>query len=641
MSNCHVKELSKVVRAVIADAIYAYPALQSEFERDLERFDRTLTERGLPLLLVDMPAVRKHLDRCLSEGEYTPAYLPLTKRVSAGVVVPKFLRGLYLLIFEVSGALKTEPDTQAIFFLRQILSVCQKYTVPCDLERTLDTVKEFFEVDNELPEPDWFWQTNCPSDSDLDVFRGFSRDSRFTDRVAGTSEQDVLARLGLINLDLVSGMITSALGSYRPEEWKFRHGPGAISQVTRPTNKYNWFDWSERLDRFFALADYGYHSLLEWARSCPSYGGPSSEPRSRLIAVPKSFTAPRLIAAEPSEHQWCQQNLWHYFCERSRKSWISGFVRFRDQSLNQDLCLAGSRDGSLSTVDLSAASDRVSCHAVGNLFRCNPTLLKGLQACRTRVVKQEISTRCPSLHILKKFSTMGSACTFPVETLLFLSVALAGCLAKRNLPCTAKNIASLIGEVAVFGDDIVIPTDCRETVVRLLEVLHFKVNTNKSYWNGSFRESCGVDAFRGVNVTPVYVRKPFSSRPESVASNLQVSNNFFRKFMVHTSRFIASTLGRDFPIVNADSTVSGLTTFCKPKSVNFRSRYNRPLQRWEYLVPLLISKAQRTKTNDATALHQYFTEDPDPMFSWAHGFTQRPHLFVKMRWVPSHSLVLN
>lgn len=646
MSKSHVKELSDVVKHLLKDACAAFPALRGEFERDLERFDAAVCERGLPFLTEQLPELRKHLDRCLSDGKYVPSNLPLTKRVSAEVIVPRFLRGLYLLIFDSSGDLLPEPNIEAIFFLRQIYSVCGKVELPCGPDKIKAALAEFYQVDDELPEPDRFWNVNRPTDQHIRVFQGFAKEPYYLGRIEKyDAEMQVLLKLALINLDRTFGLITSDFGPYRFEDWKFRHGPGAISQVSRPTNKYNWFNWSSRLGNSFPFDTCGFHSVLEWVMTAMGrgYTHPKSvESYSRLVVVPKTLKAPRLIAAEPSEHQWCQQNIWHYFCDRADKTWVRNFVRFRDQSLNQQLCLAGSREGLLCTVDLSSASDRVSCLCVGQAFRGNHTLLRALQASRTRVVGQEVDQNFPRFHRLKKFSTMGSACTFPVETLIFLGVALASTLASCRNYATRESISSLTGGVAVFGDDIIVPVYSRTVLFALLEVLNFKVNASKSFWNGQFRESCGVDAFRGHDVTPIYYRKIAKDQPEVEAANLQVSNNFFEKFLIHTAQFVASTLrfGERFPVVNIDSGASGLKTFCNPKSFpNLRERYNRALQRWEYLVPLLVSRVQRTSTQDASALLQYFTEDPCPLDKWQHGFAQRPKLKTKFGWVDRSELV--
>lgn len=642
MSKCHVRELRNVYLALFQDAKYAFPTLGAEFERDLIRLQGLVEQRGIRVYLEDLPAVGKHLDRCLAGGQYNLSGLPLTKRFSGRVVIPKFLRGLYLLVFHETGYLREDYSIEAVQFLRQILYAAKKATYDCSPNKIRDAVEEFIVTDTELPQPEGLWNAVGPLPPDaLDVYQGFGKSPQLTERADAlpTPQRSRNVTLFLTCLDTVSRLVTTTLGSYDPKEWRFRHGPGAIAECTGPSNKYYWTNWSDTLESEFPLADCGFHNYASWADRSDVTEIGSLEPASRLVAVPKSFSGPRLIAAEPSEHQWCQQNLWHYFCSRAGGSWIGGFVAFRDQTLNQILCSKGSKEGSLATVDLSSASDRVTCHVVGQYFRFNPRLLRCLRASRTRGVEQKLVENLPSTVSLRKFSTMGSACTFPVESLIFLGIAIASVLTHRRLRPSLENIKALIGEVAVFGDDIVIPVDSRELFVDALEVLYFKVNAGKSFWNGRFRESCGVDSFDGVNVTPVYWKQPYDGGPESLASNVECANNYYRKWLLHTSAYLASTLPPDIPMVATGSGVFGLETRLETRNSGLLTRYNHDLQRAEVRVRSLIAKQSRLPTNDDTALLQYFTEEPSPLNQWTHGVPQRPRLLSKMRWVSAADLV--
>lgn len=641
MSKCHVRELSNVYKALFQDAKYAFPTLGAEFEKDLTRLEALVVRRGIRVYLVDLPAVCKHLDRCLAGGHYNRSGLPATSRVSNRVVIPKFLRGLYLMVFHESGSLREDYSSEAIFFLRQILSVGKKATYPCSDRAVEDEVLEFVATDSQLPEPEKFWDASSPSDLAEDPpYHGFGNSGLLRERTE-TYDSVTGAELSifLTKLDTVSGIVTSTLGPYRPADWRFRHGPGAISETTSICNKYSWSNWSEVLEMEYPLADCGFHNHPSWADRCENGVGIESKiPSSRLIAVPKTFSGPRLIAAEPSEHQWCQQNSWDYFGSRCGRSWLRGFVAFRDQSLNQSLCTEGSETGSLATVDLSAASDRVTCHVAGQFFRGNPRLLRALRSSRTRGLTQKLTRRAPEFVKLRKFSTMGSANTFPVESLIFLGIALAAVATKRRRECTTEYLRSLEREVAVFGDDIVIPSDSRELFVHALEVLFFKVNTQKSFWTGKFRESCGVDSFNGVNVTPVYWRQPYEGGPESLSSVVECRNNFYNKFLLNTSAYLESTLPYGLPQVDTNSGVFGLKTRCRLQHSELPRRYNASLQRVEARVLSMISTQRRTPTNDDTALLQYFTEEPSPDHIWVHGVPQRPQLRMKKRWVPLESL---
>jgi hypothetical protein len=647
MSKCHVRELSNVYRSIFRDARYAFPTLEMEFERDLTRLLSLVEQRGIQVYLVDLPAVGKHLDRCLSGGHYNLSGLPLTKRFSGRVVIPKFLRGLYLMVFHETGRLKDDANTEAIFFLRQILFAAKKADFDCTDEKVENEVLEFLAVDESLPELDEFWSSE-PTSSEIvkeSDYGGFQKSALYNDRISAlpTRKRGQLT-IFLAALDFVSGAVTSTLGSYDPGEWSFKHGPGAVSETTGPSNKYYWKNWSDSLESEFPIADYGFHSFASWADRANSLDCVGTQvPQSRLVAVPKTYSKPRLIAAEPSENMWCQQNCWNYFSDRCRDTWIDNFVRFRDQSLNQRLCALGSLDGTLATVDLSAASDRVTCHAVGQLFRSNPKLLRCLRAFRTPWVGQTLTRKVPERIRLRKFSTMGNACTFPVESLLFFCIAAAATLVSRGLwqarqtrkskRSCMEEVETLVGQVAVFGDDVVIPIDSRELFVEALEVLDFKVNMGKSFWSGNFRESCGVDSFRGVTVTPAYWKTFYDGGPESLASVVEVRNNFYQKFLLNTSTYLASTLPRLLANVAQHSGAFGLKTRLPVANTSLRERYNDHLQRFEIRTLTLIASQSRSPTGSDTALLQFFTEDPGHGIPWTHGVPQRPRLQVKPRWV--------
>ncbi len=663
MSEKHVDELIGVYTALFKDALYAYPTLKMEFEKDLTRLLRTVKQRGIQVFLVDLPAVGKHLDRCLSNGQYNPSGLPLTKRTSRGVAIPQFLRGLYLLVFHSSGSLMDEADTQAVFFLRQILFAAKKTELDCPVEKVVQEMQNFIAVDELLPEPCRFWSTDAfapstliggcededhnadesqPSGTPANDRGGFRLSTSIGCRVRTLPPRErERLRSVLAVLDFVSGAVTSSIGDYDPDRWKFRHGPGAISERTGPSNKFDWTHWPDSLETEYPIADYGYYSHSSWADSAYRSNLPSSEElESRMVAVPKDFRKPRLIAAEPASKMWCQQNLAHFFSERVRSCWIGQFVRFNDQTANQQLCSLGSLDGSLATIDLSMASDRVSCLCVGLLFRSNPKLLRSLRATRTRSVRLTRPARLPqgiefedrSVQ-LRKFSTMGNACTFPVESLLFLTIALAATLVSRRLKPCMRNVLALTGQVAVYGDDIIVPVDSRELVVEALELLWFKVNESKSFWNGNFRESCGVDSFRGVNVTPAYWKTPYDGGPETLESVVETSNNFYQKFLLNTAAQLSSTLPGLVPYVAQRSGVFGLKSRLPVANPYFKVRRNDDLQRYEIRALTSKSSQLRSATNDDTALFQFFTEEPGPGIPWTHGYLQRPKLKTKVRWV--------
>jgi hypothetical protein len=86
---------------------------------------------------------------------------------------------------------------------------------------------------------------------------------------------------------------------------------------------------------------------------------------------------------------------------------------------------------------------------------------------------------------------MGNGATFSLETLIFASILDACCGHARY---------------SVYGDDLIVPRDNVARVIMALKYVGFIVNTDKSYTDGPFRESCGKDYYRGTDITPFYLR---------------------------------------------------------------------------------------------------------------------------------------
>jgi len=644
----YVAHVESLYAELLTDAAYAYPTLVVEFDRDLRRLTRLLNTRGLPFAMVDLPAQGKHLDRCLACGQYSPSNLPGQKPVGGGVVIPKLLRGLYLLVFEPHGQVKENADVQAVFFLRQLLYGVKKATVRCPEENVAKEISAFVLLDNELTVPSEWWKSPHHA-AMVEEHTGFASRGDILDRLGSQVGRPRAFRL-LRNLDRIAGVLSSALGPYDPMCWRFAHGPGVVSDVYSfavhddpedfescpdDHNRYRFPVWSERLESVFPLAECAYYNLASWADDPRLEAIGSYEPMSRLIDVPKTYTKPRLIAVEPASHMWCQKNIQHYLYERVAASWIGEFIDFRSQERNQMMALVGSRDNSFATIDLSAASDRISCRVVGDMFRANHALLMALAASRTRYCKignEPIE--------LRKYATMGNATTFPVQSLIFLAVALSSLATGHDADrVTPSKLRLYSGLVSVFGDDIVVPESHAREVVCLLEALGFKVNADKSFLTGPFKESCGVDAFRGNDVSPIYWQGPcLTKQPESIASTIEVANNFYSRLLVHTSVWVERCVGRiKFPYVSPGSGVAGFHSFCVPALPPLK-RWNKALQEEEVRVNSFSSLPRTLSYSDDTSLHQFFTEDPSLTEPWKAGVRLKPLLKIRRRWVSTAQL---
>lgn len=217
----------------------------------------------------------------------------------------------------------------------------------------------------------------------------------------------------------------------------------------------------------------------------------------KAVSVPKTYKARRIIAEEQTHRQI---EMYPAFCELDRciasstgKYGTAGRITLHDQSRNQRLAKQGSVDGSLATIDLSAASDSVTVSLVRSVFPSE--ILKQWDALRSEYV--EVKGRKHTLHL---YSTMGSRLTFPIETIIFWAIAVAG----TETVCRYTHTRFTADSISVYGDDIIVPVFAYDTVIEFLEACGFEVNPDKSYASGCYRESCGEEYHAGYNVSSHY-----------------------------------------------------------------------------------------------------------------------------------------
>lgn len=208
----------------------------------------------------------------------------------------------------------------------------------------------------------------------------------------------------------------------------------------------------------------------------------------RLDFVPKNAKIYRITVIEPLLNSMFQLAIGDFLFRR-----LAAFgLNLRDQTLNQCYAMVGSLSGDLATLDLKSASDTIALELVYAFLPLEWAVL--LRAGRTGKVI------APSGVVInqEKFSSMGNGYTFPLESLIFWAITSA---------CTQK------GDIVnVFGDDIVCPTAAVPLVKESLNAFGFWVNELKSYDEGPFRESCGKDFYRGIDVRPYYQKEWVSAR---------------------------------------------------------------------------------------------------------------------------------
>jgi hypothetical protein len=249
----------------------------------------------------------------------------------------------------------------------------------------------------------------------------------------------------------------------------------------------------------------------------------------------------------------------------------------------------------------------------------------------------DIDKKQPRLISLRKFAAMGAAVTFPVQSIVYATLAIAAVVVTKGWTVSSKNIRRASRVIQVYGDDIIVPASTGQVLFFLLEHLWFKVSKTKTFTEGNFRESCGMDAFQGYDVTPAYVLEPFDqSRPSSVSSVLEASNNFFKKGLWVAAEYLQRTIPYKWqnmlPVVRYGEVGFGLCSFAGSSIDHLKGRWNRDFQRIEYRVAHLKTKCSTHRPTEQDALHQWFNDEPDPTTKWVPGHVRRVAQQVGYSW---------
>ena len=629
MTKRLVHSLEGYVTAVFTDLRPTYRSAH-DWERDKNRSLHELAYRGERLLTIDWPALRKHLEKCLEVGLYSACHLFLSRKRSSRVQVPAFLSDLYLQIFDTKGKLLPEPNVCAIADLRQLYEGFGKLKHPCKQEAIDEEVRTFSIIEASLRNPTLFWEGD-------ELFEGhylpssvsFHDDSHRYGRaeegpLPGFDFDESRPQSGdVATLERVCDFIASSFGDLHLERDDERvaerpqHGTGRVSNQKKTESKYDFAVWPRKLDLIFPYDRYAVHDLGCGSMSDDllSLDYRNFEHPSKLCAVPKTMSGPRLIGSEPNYHQWIQQLIRSQIEARIGDTVLSNCVSFGNQEPNRLLALKGSHDGSIATVDLKSASDRLSCWTVERAFRRNLTFLQRIHASRTRTMRNAINGTWTTIK-LKKCFTQGSACTFPVQTIVYSMIAIAAVLCSRGSRPTSSNILEAAREVRVFGDDIIIPTTALQKLTELLSFNQLVVNSGKTFSKGKFRESCGLDAYDGVDVTPARIKR-FSESPshEVAQSMLESCNNLYKRGMWHTAYWLRSHLLHlklpDRKITEPEWNLEqfrdsdGFASFIADSFAHLKSRYNKAIQATEYRVDYLTSNSKKVPTQSAHDLFEF------------------------------------
>jgi len=604
----------KLVQHIYIDACTKCIADVSDL-RDLETIRSRVKDEGLSFLTITLPQFCRDFERSLASGIIDSSLFRSFRKNGA---IPAFLQGMFSQVFDrETGRIVSNEEQKSsnviscVEGIRQICLFFKKLEISCTPLREKAAFENFITIERS--------------------FDAFS-----------LSESEKAKFLSVS--DMLWGVMVSKilLSKCTP-----KHGPGQTAEHISGNGKYVWQRWHDRLEPYFPVVDNAYPlgiSCQLQELNLLSIVPEDQEQPVRVVSVPKTLKSPRIIAIEPCCMQYVQQGIRSALYRAVEyKNWFSsGHVNFTDQSINQKLANDSSITGQLATIDLSDASDRVPHDLAMEMFRSNPVLQEAIEACRSK------RAELPSGEIifpLRKFASMGSALCFPVEAMYFYTICVVALLEIQNLPETRRNVFNVSRDVYVYGDDIVVPSAYAIVVLDYLRKYNCKVNADKTFLSGNFRESCGEDAFQGERVTPVYLKKIVPENKQdadALISWCSSANALYKKGYWRTSsllfRYVERILG-PMPYVSETSAALGRNSYLGYRSTE---RWNRDLQRFE-IKAWVASPVYRTDKLDSygalmkSFLSRYDHNNDLPPTDPRHLERSALHgaVTLKRRWVPS------
>lgn len=596
----YVSNLVDLSTALVKDAFDKCTAEVND--RDLCTIRSRVEHEGLSFLTITLPTLAKDFDIALAQEEIDSTAFRSFKKVGR---IPAFLQGIFSLVFDkTSGRILHEPDISAIEAIRQVGYSFKKIKIECTKERTEKALQKYVESERV------FDVCLCP-----DLVERFDAASRII--------WNPIWFRNFNHLELIP-----------------KHGPGATVEGFTPNAKWKQNTWHQRLEPFFPVMDYIFPSPdPDWCHRTSLWMIPEDREKPvRVTTVPKTLKTPRIIAIEPTCMQYTQQALMRYLVDAlEHHKHTAGHINFTDQSVNRNLALSASADGKFATLDMSSASDRVPYSIAIRMFQGCPDLQGAISASRSTRAELPNGDVIP----LKKFASMGSATCFPVEAMYFYTLCVMALIEKRGLPLTSLSYLQVKDDVYVYGDDIIVPTDAAEQVTDTLQKYYCKVNVRKSFSSGKFRESCGMDAYDGEEVTPIYIRTlPPCNRKDAseLISWTASSNNLYRKGYWKTADLIMRTVEKitgNLPVISPKLTSClGKTSFQRWVSSH---RWHRTLHRPEVKTWVVKSVKKADPLDGARALVKCFLTQGS-----CEALSNRDHLAkselrgavtLKRRWI--------
>jgi hypothetical protein len=553
-----------------------------ESQHDLLTIASRVEREGLSFLTKVLPQLRKALDKALSKDE--PFQSPTSFRRQKGRTTPCLFRWWFSRVITPEGFVVPQVDTELIASLRQLMDVFYKLEIAYTEDQEKVLLDQFVQVDAALD-------------------KGSNIDQEWIEETAD--------------------LIRDIFASFDPTDIKPRHGPGSVATGEENHEKHVFSRIYSEIEKVYPFTEYFSYSMSAVADQWHQYESLESleSGTAKVVLVPKDSRGPRIISCEPLEYQWIQQGLGRAIVAHLESSHITrGHVNFTDQTINGRLALEGSKNHQWVTLDMKEASDRVSCWLVSELFAKVPALREALFATRST------HTRLPSGQVvqLKKFAPMGSCLCFPVESIVFYALAVTAIIRKDRLENPNRSPRGrrrkALTAVYVYGDDLIVRSKDYAPVLQLLPTVGLMFNDAKCCTAGSFRESCGTDAYDGVNVTPLRIKKVYevhrNVRAETFVAYVAYSNAMYARGYKRVASHLASLVERRIGPLPITYRQEGYLSLIRPVRTiqpgpRSQVRYNAELMRYEIRAWTLLTPSIEVDSNDWSMVLRRHTSPSD------------------------------
>lgn len=491
------------LEALLADFNNLLPSYgAADYTKDLDTLRRRFRAEGASFATRTLPTL---MDGLLAYLERGVSDYPGFKTVPGGDH-PAFLQQLFAPIYSATS--DEAERTVCIKLIYQFSVSFKKIKGPYPLNVLSKQLDDFVEVDKEIGNIKLFRDSNLP------ILR---------------HARAIITRL-FKDVDIEESMHA------RP-----RPGPGATNTPVEKHMRYEPHVLYTQIDDVLPYDTWFYNSPWHTVVKAQDYlklvKDKVHSPRSRFRFVDKQVGKARGICIEENETQWFQQafkNLMYETLEKHPET--RGKVNFASQDVNRKLALSSSRTLSMATIDMKEASDRIPRDLVGYLFSNLPELREVLLALSTRYIDfpKEICGDKDFIEV-QKYAPMGSGLCFPVMAVVHYALITA-----IILETAIQNRYRLSKKVYVYGDDIILPTQCVQAIYDWLPQFGMKLNELKSYYTSHFRESCGLHAYNGEEITPVYFRSipTQHSRTDGLLSAIGTEYGLYSRGLLLTSQLL-------------------------------------------------------------------------------------------------------